>query len=173
MIRCFSIPLSCWCWCCYVNFKVWKSLRTAASGINFNFQVLEKKTRKCLEGASGESIFFVHAGLPHIKIKLLHLESDGVNGKKSNSRAFHLVNNNWHYVTGMHDLSGNFYYDNFFRKLMHLCTYSDWTRDSPLRQWWVSNANHWLHMYRYDVPTMTSFLCFSYPSMSQFQTVKV
>ena len=39
----------------YVKFQAWKSLWTAASGTNFNFQVLEKKTRKFEADASGES----------------------------------------------------------------------------------------------------------------------
>ena len=40
---------------------------------------------------------------------------NGVNGKKCYDRAFHLVNK-LHDFTGMLDLSGNFCYDNFFRK---------------------------------------------------------
>ena len=39
----------------------------------------------------------------------------GVNGKKFYDRAFHLVNK-LHDFNGMHDLSGNFCYDDFFRK---------------------------------------------------------
>ena len=42
----------------------------------------------------------------------------GVNGKESYYRAFHLVNlvNKLYDYTGMLDLSGNFCYDDFFRK---------------------------------------------------------
>ena len=39
----------------------------------------------------------------------------GVNGKTCYSRTFHLVNK-LHDFTGIHDLSGNFYYNDFFRK---------------------------------------------------------
>ena len=39
----------------------------------------------------------------------------GVYGKKCYCRAFHLVNK-LHDFNGMHDLSGNFCYDDFFRK---------------------------------------------------------
>ena len=39
----------------------------------------------------------------------------GVNGKKCYDRAFYLVNK-LHDFTGMLDLSGNFCYDDFFRK---------------------------------------------------------
>ena len=35
--------------------------------------------------------------------------------EKSATAAFHLVTN-WHDFSGMHDLSGNFSYDDFFRK---------------------------------------------------------
>ena len=39
----------------------------------------------------------------------------GVYGKECYCRAFHLVNK-LHDFNGMHDLSGNFCYDDFFRK---------------------------------------------------------
>ena len=38
-----------------------------------------------------------------------------VNGKKCHNRAFHFVNK-LHDFKGIHDLSGNFGYDDFFRK---------------------------------------------------------
>ena len=40
---------------------------------------------------------------------------NGVNGKKCQDRAFHLVNK-LHDFIGIHCLSGKFCYDNFFRK---------------------------------------------------------